>query len=128
MTGTIHYLSWNVTPQIRYEALQVLQDNLGRKAAQEVVERAVYELSDRLCRLQQGVFQGDPQRVRGIATRLVAISDQIGLAEFSGVAAALVDCIDRAEATATDAVAARLIRLGESSMFQAVQFADMTGG
>lgn len=127
MTAEILAPAYRNKPRIQFEAMEMLLQNLGPKVSRDVIERAVFEIAGRMSNLQQELFDGDPERVRIIALRLTAISRQIGLAEFSDVATDLVQCIDRRDITATYAVAARLIRLGESSMFQAVQFADMTG-
>lgn len=127
MTAVILSPAYRSKPRIRFEAMEILLQNLGPKVSRDVIERAVYEISERLCKLQEELLEGEVQHVRTIALRLVAISRQIGLVGFSDVANDLVQCIDARDTVATQAVAARLIRLGESSMFQAVQFADMTG-
>ena len=114
-------------PRIQYEAMELLLQNLGPKASRDVIERAVFEISGRMSNLQEALSEGELGHVRTIALRLTAISRQIGLVEFSDVATDLVQCIGRNDITATYAVAARLIRLGESSMFQAVQFAGVSG-
>lgn len=106
----------------------MLQENLGPQASRDVIERAVFEVSDRLCKLELALFGRDFDRVQTLAVGLIAISSQIGLVEFADVASDLVFCIDCGELTSTHAVAARLLRLGESSMFQAVQFAELAGG
>ena len=128
MTAEIETLTWRPRPRIRFEALELLHQTLGYKAGNEVIERVVYEVSERMCKLQQALYDGDLDRVAAIAARLDAISRQIGLLDFADVARDLQGCIARSDVTASFAVATRLIRLGESSMFQAVQFADMTGG
>lgn len=127
MTAVILSPVYRSKPRIKFEAMEILLQNLGPRTSRDVIERAVYEISERLCKLQEELLEGNQQHVRTIALRLVAISRQIGLVGFSDVATDLVECIDRRDRTATSAVAARLIRLGESSMFRAVQFADMTG-
>lgn len=126
MTAEILAPDYRNNPRIQFETMELLLQNLGPKVSRDVIERAVYEIAGRMSRLQRALFDGELGRVRTSALRLTAISRQIGFAEFSDVATDLVHCIDRRDVTATYAVAARLIRLGESSMFQAVQFADMT--
>ena len=79
-------------------------------------------------KLRQALADGHPAVVHKIAPRLISISAQIGLTEFSGVASDLVRCMDAGDANATCAVAARLMRLSDISMFHAVQFAEATGG
>ncbi len=127
MTAVILSPAYRSKASIQFEAMELLLQNLGPKMSRDVIARAVCEISERMCILQEELSDGDPELVRTIALRLVAIGRQIGLVGFSDVANDLVQCIDRQDITATSAVAGRLIRLGESSMFQAVRFADMTG-
>ncbi len=127
MTAEILAPDFGSEPRIQYEAMELLLQNLGPKASRDVIERAVFEISGRMSNLQEALSEGELGHVRTIALRLTAISRQIGLVEFSDVATDLVQCIGRNDITATYAVAARLIRLGESSLFQAVRFAGMTG-
>ncbi len=127
MTAEILAPDFGSEPRIQYEAMELLLQNLGPKASRDVIERAVFEISGRMSNLQEALSEGELGHVRTIALRLTAISRQIGLVEFSDVATDLVQCIGLNDITATYAVAARLIRLGESSLFRAVRFAGMTG-
>lgn len=127
MTAEILAPDFGSEPRIQYEAMELLLQNLGPKASRDVIERAVFEISGRMSNLQEALSEGELGHVRTIALRLTAISRQIGLVEFSDVATDLVQCIGRNDITATYAVAARLVRLGESSRFRAVRFAGMTG-
>lgn len=127
MTAEILAPDFGSEPRIQYEAMELLLQNLGPKASRDVIERAVFEISGRMSNLQEALSEGELGHVRTIALRLTAISRQIGLVEFSDVATDLVQCIGRNDITATYAVAARLIWLGESSLFRAVRFAGMTG-
>ena len=127
MTAEILAPDFGSEPRIQYEAMELLLQNPGPKASRDVIERAVFEISGRMSNLQEALSEGELGHVRTIALRLTAISRQIGLVEFSDVATDLVQCIGRNDITATYAVAARLIRLGESSLFRAVRFAGMTG-
>jgi hypothetical protein len=126
MTAEILAPDFGSEPRIQYEAMELLLQNLGPKASRDVIERAVFEISGRMSNLQEALSEGELGHIRTIALRLTAISRQIGLVEFSDVATGLVQCIGRNDITATYAVAARLIRLGESSLFRAVRFAGMT--
>lgn len=128
MTAKIAPLAHRETPRITYEAMLMLQQNLGLATSRDVIERAVFELSDRLARLELALEEDRLQAVQTLAIGMIAISTQIGLTEFADVAADLVFCIDCENTVAIQAVAARLIRLGERSMSQAVQFAETAGG
>ena len=127
MTARIAPLAYRDMPNIQYEAMLILRENLGSEASRDVIERAVFEVSDRLCKLELALYDRDFDTVQTLAVGLIAISCQIGLVEFADVASDLVFCIDCKEMTATNAVAAPLLRLGERSIFEAGQFADIAG-
>lgn len=127
MNAVILSPAFRSAPRIHYEAMEMLRQNLGPVLGRDVIERTVGEISDRMASLQRALADGDLEQVRTIALRLTGISRQIGLVGFSDVAVDLVRCIDRQDPTATGAVAARLIRLGESSTVQAWQFAELGG-
>lgn len=114
-------------PDVQPEAILALQKEMGVKSSQEVIERAAFELSDRLWLLEQAFNAKDMPNVRSIALSLIATSRQMGLIEFSNVAQTLADCISCADSTATHAVAARLIRVGEMSLYYVVQFPERSG-
>ncbi len=114
-------------PAVQTEALYSLQASLGMNECRNVIERAVFELSDRLWLLQKALHDAEMKEVKRIARSLVAISAQIGLTEFSLVASDLADCIARGDIVSIGAVSARLIRVGERSLFLAVQFPEITG-
>ena len=67
-----------------------------------------------------------PPRRRCWLTRLASLSEQVGLADFARVARDLAACLAAGDATATAAVAARLMRLGEDSLFSVMVYADQS--
>lgn len=111
-------------PEIQHEALQILKRNLGNDASRDVIERAIYELSDRLCKIEYNLKLENLDKVHKLALGMIAISDQIGMASISLVSSDLVKCIDQGDPTAIAAVAQRLLHLSETSMFEAVDIAD----
>ena len=115
------------TPAIQVEALTYLQESLGPQHSKDVIERAALVLSDRLWALEAALYDGDIETVDKLASRLVTVSAQIGLAEFSLVASDLIKCIARQDVTSMMAVSARLLRVGERSLFLAVQFPENVG-
>ena len=114
-------------PTVQTEALYSLQASLGADESRDVIERAVFELSDRLWLLEKALHERELDEVKRVSRSLVAISAQIGLTEFSLVATDLSNCIARRDHTAIRAVAARLVRVGERSLYMAVQFSEITG-
>jgi len=114
-------------PALQTDALYSLQAALGEDQSRDVIERAAYELSDRLWMLEKAMHDTDLDEVKRIAKGLIAISAQIGLTEFSLVASDLTDCIDRGDQVAIASVGARLVRVGEKSLYMAVSFPEVTG-
>lgn len=114
-------------PAMQTDALLSLQASLGVDESRDVIERAVFELSDRLWLLEQALHETQMPEVDRLSRSLIAISAQIGLSEFSLVASDLSNCIQRGDKIAIGAVAARLVRVGERSLFLAVQFPEITG-
>ena len=61
-----------------------------------------------------------------LASRLASLSEQVGLADFARVARDLAACLAAGDAIATAAVGARLMRLGEDSLFSVMLYADQS--
>ncbi|PIB23287.1 hypothetical protein BFP76_08540 [Amylibacter kogurei] len=114
-------------PAIKPEILTELQREMGLQNCQDVVERAVLELSDRLWNLENQLKKHNLPEVQRIANSLIAISQQIGLTEFASVAQSLANSISHADQTTVRAIAARLLRVGEVSLFYALRFHDDFG-
>ncbi len=106
--------------------IRTLRQSLGDQRCREVVEEVVFHLSDRLALLQTALATGDVAGARTLASRLASLSEQVGLADFSRVARDLVACLNAEDATAVAAVGARLVRLGEDSLFSVILYADQS--
>lgn len=102
----------------------VLRQSLGPERCKAVVEEVVFHLTERLTMLEKTLKTGDKGESIRLASRLASLSEQVGLADFARVARDLGRCLDAGDRTAVDAVAARLIRLGEDSLFSVVSYTD----
>jgi hypothetical protein len=91
-----------------------------------VVEEVVFHLSDRLGLLQAAISEGDTAQSQVLASRLAGLSEQVGLSDFARVSRDLCECLASEDDTAIAAVGARLIRLGEESLFFVVLYADQS--
>ncbi len=127
MQNNVISLALNEAPLVRCDAIRVLQDSLGVETSRDVVERAVFEISDRLCRLELALFDSNHKEVEKLSSSLVGMSTQIGLVVFADVAAGLALSIRAEDFIASAALATRLLRLGETSLFCAVELADLSG-
>jgi hypothetical protein len=106
--------------------ISVLRKSLGDQRCREVVEEVVYHLSDRLSLLQEALSHGDAAKALALASRLASLSEQVGLSDFARVSRDLSACIEACDAVATHAVGARLVRLGEDSLFSVMLYADQS--
>lgn len=106
--------------------LLVLRQSLGDQRCREVVEEVVFHLTDRISLLQKALKNGDRPEARTLALRLASLSEQVGLTDFARVACDVAGRIDAGDAVALAAVAGRLTRLGEDSLFTVMLYADQS--
>jgi putative ubiquitin-RnfH superfamily antitoxin RatB of RatAB toxin-antitoxin module len=106
--------------------IMVLRQSLGDQRCREVVEEVVFHLTDRLGLLQCALDDGNTAEAQVLASRLASLSEQVGLADFSRIARDLCRCVQTGDRIATAAVAARLTRLGEDSIFSVMLYADQS--
>lgn len=126
MSNTITQLKMSEDVKIQPKSIKVLQKNLGLEGWQDVIERAVYEMSERLGRLEQAVLNDEVEKIRRISKSLIGISDQVGLDLFSKIAADVVYCSDKNDIAAVYSVTTRLLRVGEASLFAAVESSHLS--
>lgn len=128
MANNLVNLTMVETPVVRTDTLASLLVKKGPETSSEIIEKAVLELGDRLWRLDTAIKEGEMAKAGRLASSCVAISDQLGLASLAKVAQTLAGCLETGEATAIHAVAARLRRVGEWSLYVAVQFPQNAEG
>jgi putative ubiquitin-RnfH superfamily antitoxin RatB of RatAB toxin-antitoxin module len=106
--------------------IMVLRQSLGDQRCREIVSEVVFHLTDRLGLLQQAMAAGNTAEAQVLAARLASLSEQVGLADFARVARDLAHCLAEGDRIATAAVGARLMRLGEDSLFSVILYADQS--
>ncbi|QDL91981.1 Hpt domain-containing protein [Paroceanicella profunda] len=106
------------------DMIRVLRATLGHDMSQELMEDASFQLAERLSRLEQLVADHDLPGLHRLAHGLTGLAGQVGLMQLSSVSRALADCARRGDHVAVPAVAARLVRLGEESLFSLAGFID----
>jgi hypothetical protein len=121
----IHFLPQE-TADIDTARILVLRQSLGDQRCREVIEEVVYHLSDRLTQLEAAYIAEDSAAVIAHGSRLASLGEQLGLAVFARVARDLCKCVEREDPIASDAVAARLLRLGDESIFSVMLYADQS--
>lgn len=104
----------------------VLRQSLGDQRCREIVSEVVFHLTDRLGLLSQALAAGNAAEAQVLTSRLASLSEQVGLSDFARVARDLAACLSSGDEVATAAVEARLMRLGEDSLFEVMLYADQS--
>lgn len=126
MSATLHEFAVEEAAVLDTTRILVLRQSLGDQRAREVVEEVVFHLSDRIGLLQAALDERNVAEAQVLASRLACLSEQVGLSDFARVARDLGQCLASDDAVATAAVAARLRRLGEESLYSVIHYADQS--
>ena len=126
MAAELYRLGTHEDARLDISRILVLRQSLGDHRCREVVGEVVFHLTDRLRQLEAALASGNGLEARELAARLAGLSEQVGLADFARVARDLAACLEAGDVTATAAVAARLMRLGEDSLFSVMVYADQS--
>ena len=112
----IVYLMPRDVMRIDPEPLARLQVALGPQGAEDVVCRALEDISHRLRRLSEDHVARDMDKVSRGARSIAAVSAQIGLGDLALVAGHVLDCAGRGDSGALAATLARLFRVGRRAV------------
>ena len=126
MGAELYRIAAHEEAELDTSRLVVLRQSLGDERCREVVEEVVFHLTDRLGQLQAALDDGNAAEAQVLSTRLASLSEQVGLADFARVARDLAACLAAGDPIATAAVAARLMRLGEDSLFSVMIYTDQS--
>lgn len=126
MGAEFHYVSSHEGVVLDTARIMILRRSLGDQRTREVVEEVVFHLTDRMGLLREALDVGREADAQALAARLAALSEQVGLTIFAQVARNLVGCLAAEDAVATAAVAARLERLAEDSLYSVMHYADQS--
>ncbi len=105
--------------------LEELYRHLGEAGAEDVVCRALEDLAARLADIERCYRSGEAADMRRYARSLATISEPIGLQSLARVAGDVIICIDYGDPVALAATLARLLRIGESSLTDIWDVAEM---
>jgi hypothetical protein len=98
------------------EPLARLQAALGPHGAEDVVCRALEDISHRLRRLSEDYAALDMDKLARGARSIAAVSAQIGLRDLALVATHVLDCTGHGESAALAATLARMFRVGRRAV------------
>ena len=107
--------------QLDRAAMKDLRETVGQTVFDELIEDAIFEVTERIARIEQLAKSSDLTAIAPIAHDLVAVAGQVGMSGVSEIAAGLERCCrDGAEVSAL-AIAQRLVRVGEASLVAAAE-------
>jgi hypothetical protein len=104
----------------------LLRQSLGDQRCREVVEEVMFHLADRMRMIEEAMRNKEHAQVIVLAARLAGLSEQVGLTDYSRVARDLRKCVEAEDWIAAGAVGARLVRLGEESLYSVMVYADQS--
>lgn len=117
--GQVFKLAAAETALIDAESIRVLRHSLGNDKCAEILDDSLFQIADRLSLLERSLKSEDLPEIYRYCLGLVGTAEQIGMIGVSYVARDLMNCVKIGNMTAIHAVAARLIRIGEDSLFSA---------
>jgi len=122
MSGWVLTMEINETcAKIDRAAMKALRDTVGQSVFDELIEDAIFEVTERIARIEQLNLTADITAMAPIAHDLVAVAGQVGMCGVSEIAAGLERCcLDEAQVSA-QAIAQRLVRVGEASLVAAAE-------
>lgn len=122
MSGWVLTMEINETcAKIDRAAMKALRDTVGQSVFDELIEDAIFEVTERIARIEQLNLTADIATMAPIAHDLVAVAGQVGMCGVSEIAAGLERCcLDEAQVSA-QAIAQRLVRVGEASLVAAAE-------
>ncbi|GIX12764.1 MAG: hypothetical protein KatS3mg118_0723 [Paracoccaceae bacterium] len=117
MTATVVRLKERDRELIDDEVFGVLRRTLGDSAAEDVIEDTAFLLVERLSRMEQLVHGGSLSEIDRLARSIADLAGRVGLRTMQRIAGDVSCCARRADVVALRAVVARMIRIGEDSLF-----------
>ena len=75
--------------QLDRAAMKELRDTVGQAVFDELIEDAIFEVTERIARIEQLITSGDLIAMAPIAHDLVAVAGQVGMSGVSEIAASL---------------------------------------
>jgi len=112
-------VSWiRIEEGVRVDPDRVLRlaARLGRIDAAHLISATNQDLIEQFARIELAVWQQEPQQIAWTAVEVERLADQVGMIGLARVARDLQHCCMRDDRPAQEAVAARLMRIGERSL------------
>ena len=123
MNNTLQDLTLK-SPEVDCRMIAMLRVSMGEDECRELVDEVSFEVIDRLSRIERAVTSNDKDEVKNLALGIVNFASRIGLQEVVVAAHNLSKCVEFDDKTALCAVGARLVRVGEKSLYTAMMLTD----
>jgi len=112
----IAMLVFDETVRLDSDRLAELYEQLGQNGAQDVVCRAMEELSIRLARIDESFRAYKLATLHKSVKGLIGIAEQVGMQRLADVARDVCNCAAATDPVALGATMARLQRIGDVSL------------
>jgi len=122
--GNVLALVTSEVSAIDTDAIQALKRSVGEKRCRTVLDGMIYGITDGLCQVERAVQAKTYDALPESLPQLRVLSGQVGLVCMADVLGDLEQCVEDGDEVAIHAVTARLIRIGEDSLFNLIEFAD----
>lgn len=124
--GQVHRLVAAESAVIDKSVLTKLRLREGERNSRDAVDRMIFQATDKLCQIEKAIGLGERERSIELAKDLIQIGASSGMICLNDVAFDLMDCLQNEDRIATQAVLARLMRMGEDSLFALIDYTDRT--
>lgn len=111
--------------QLDVDVLEALYEELGDRAADEVVCRAMEQIAMQLAQVETHYRAGKYAELCAPVRAMAAAAKTIGMEELARIGSAVVDCASRRDMIALAAVVQRMMRTGESGLTEIWQAQGM---
>lgn len=105
-------------PELNYKEIQQMFAELGTWRGLRILERAFFEISDKLCELENSIHNKKYEDAKRIARTLKFLCPQVGFHGLAEVADHIVHAVEIENYKSLPVICDRMMRLGETSLFQ----------
>jgi hypothetical protein len=122
--GQLYLLASEEEASFNQDALQQMRQSLGTTRCQEILEEAVFGLTDDLGALEAAVAKEQYDQIADLSLKIYDAAKLLGMLPLVEVAGNLRECAFAEDRVSVFAVSGRLVRISEELLFQIIQFAD----
>jgi hypothetical protein len=115
--GQVYRLAAVEAALVDSDSVQALRQSLGDEKCEQLLQESLFQIADRLSLVEIALKSRDLPEIYRLCLNLVGTAEQVGMVGVAYVARELMNCCMAGNMTAIQAVAARLIRVGEDSLF-----------